>query len=94
MFLDFHFVIVYHGFMSNRGTLNTRKLNKLIESSGMKKQHIAKELEIVPTRFSEKINGRVFMYPSELIQTLRVIGFDDVSLRFESLVDWYTLTTE
>lgn len=51
--------------------------------------HIAAQLGIAPPRLSEKLTGRVYLYPDELIRILRIIGMDDETLKEQRLVDWY-----
>lgn len=69
---------------------NTNMLNQIIKERGIQKTHIAREMNIAPPRLSEKLTGRVFLYPDELVQILRIVGFDDVELWNERLADWYT----
>ena len=69
--------------------INTERLNTYIERSGLKKIHIADKMGIIPPRLSEKINGRIFMYPHELMDILGIIGMDDSEIDCERLTDWY-----
>ena len=57
----------------------------------MKKQHIASCLNIASPRLSEKLHGRIYMYPDELIAILSIVGWTDEQLNQERLTDWYEL---
>ena len=70
---------------------NTNKLNNIIDNSGLKRQLIASELGLAQPRLSEKLHGRVYLFPDELIQILRVIGWTDEQLEQERLTDWYLI---
>lgn len=68
---------------------NTEMLNQIIKDRGVTKTHIAQKMGIAPPRLSEKLTGRVFLYPDEVIKILRIVGFDDIELYNERLADWY-----
>jgi len=66
-------------------------LNRVIAERGFRKKHIAAKLGIAPPRLSEKLTGRVYMYPDELINVLMIINEDIDKYR---LVDWYPIAEE
>jgi predicted XRE-type DNA-binding protein len=75
--------------INGKGKLNTERLNEYIKRSGMKKKFIAERLEMATPRLSEKINGRIYLYPGELLSILHIIGIEDDVLESESLFHWY-----
>ena len=56
--------------------------------------HIAAQLGIAPPRLSEKLTGRVYLYPDELIRILRVVGMSEEALQEQRLLDWYQEASE
>jgi predicted XRE-type DNA-binding protein len=69
--------------------VNTTRLNSIIDNSGMKRQHIASALGLARPRLSEKLHGRIYLYPDELINILSIVGWDSEQLANERLTDWY-----